>query len=44
MHYLQMHASGYLWPVVELHLKYVRPAYDGQRIKARATSWSTRIA
>jgi len=35
--YPQMHASGYLWPVVELHLKYVRPAYYGQRIKVRAT-------
>ena len=35
--YPQMHASGYLWPVVELHLKYVRPACYGQRIKVRAT-------
>jgi acyl-CoA thioester hydrolase len=35
--YPQMHASGYLWPVVDLHLKYVRPAYYGQRIKVRAT-------
>ena len=35
--YPQMHASGYLWPVVELHLKYVRPARYGHRIKVRAT-------
>jgi acyl-CoA thioester hydrolase len=35
--YPQMQASGYLWPVVELHLKYVRPAYYGHRIKVRAT-------
>jgi acyl-CoA thioester hydrolase len=32
-----MNASGYLWPVVDLHLKYVRPTYYGQRIKVRAT-------
>lgn len=35
--YPQMYASGYLWPVVELHLKYVRPASYGHRIKVRAT-------
>ena len=35
--YPQMHASGYLWPVVDLHLKYVRPAHYGQCIKVRAT-------
>lgn len=35
--YPQMQASGYLWPIVELHLKYVRPAYYGHRIKVRAT-------
>lgn len=35
--YPQMHASGYLWPVVELQLKYVRPAHYGQRIRVRAT-------
>ncbi|WP_425219917.1 acyl-CoA thioesterase [Ralstonia solanacearum] len=35
--YPEMHASGYLWPVVEAHLKYVRPATYGQRIAVRAT-------
>lgn len=35
--YPQMHASGYLWPVVELQLKYVRPARYGHRIKIQAT-------
>lgn len=35
--YPQMHASGYLWPIVELHLKYVRPARYGHRIRVAAT-------
>ncbi len=35
--YPEMRASGYLWPVVEAHLKYVRPATYGQRIEVRAT-------
>jgi acyl-CoA thioester hydrolase len=30
--YPSMKASGYLWPVVEAHLKYVRPAHYGQRL------------
>lgn len=35
--YPAMQASGYLWPVVELHLKYVHSARYGQRLLARAT-------
>lgn len=35
--YPQMQASGYLWPIVELHLKYVRPARYGHRIRVEAT-------
>ncbi|TCW86982.1 4-hydroxybenzoyl-CoA thioesterase [Burkholderia sp. SRS-46] len=35
--YPAMQASGYLWPVVEAHLKYVRPATYGQRLQVRAT-------
>lgn len=35
--YPAMQASGYLWPVVEAHLKYVRPATYGQRLEVRAT-------
>ena len=35
--YPAMQASGYLWPVVELHLKYVHSASYGQRLVARAT-------
>ncbi|MFX1736923.1 thioesterase family protein [Paraburkholderia sp. A1RI_3L] len=34
--YREMQASGYLWPVVEVHLKYVRPAVYGQRLEVRA--------
>lgn len=34
--YPQMRASGYLWPIVELNLKYVRSCRYGQRLKVRA--------
>jgi acyl-CoA thioester hydrolase len=34
--YPEMRASGYVWPVVECHLKYVRPALYGQLIDVRA--------
>jgi acyl-CoA thioester hydrolase len=34
--YPDMRASGYVWPVVECHLKYVRPAVYGQLIDVRA--------
>ena len=34
--YREMQASGYLWPVVEAHLKYVRPAIYGQQLEVRA--------
>jgi acyl-CoA thioester hydrolase len=33
--YREMQASGYLWPIVEAHLKYVRPAVYGQQIEVR---------
>lgn len=35
--YPQMQASGYLWPVVECQLKYMRPARYGQRLRVEAT-------
>jgi acyl-CoA thioester hydrolase len=35
--YPQMKASGYLWPVVECHLKYVRPALYAQQLNIAAT-------
>jgi acyl-CoA thioester hydrolase len=34
--YPQMRDSGYLWPVVECHLKYVRPARYGQKLRVSA--------
>ena len=34
--YREMQATGFMWPVVECHLKYVRPAVYGQRIDVRA--------
>jgi len=43
--YPQMKASGYAWPVIDLHLRYVAPAKFGQRIKLRATivEWENRL-
>jgi len=35
--YLQMKESGYVWPVVELRIKFVRPAIFKQEIVATAT-------
>ena len=34
--YPDMQASGYLWPVVEIYLRYALPARYGQRILAQA--------
>jgi acyl-CoA thioester hydrolase len=33
--YREMQASGYLWPIVEAHLKYVQPAVYGQKLDVR---------
>jgi len=32
----QMTASGYLWPIVEMHIKYVKTTTFGQRLRVRA--------
>lgn len=34
--YQIMKANGYGWPVVQMHLKYVRPAVFGQKIRIEA--------
>lgn len=34
--YPQMRESGYMWPIVELNLKYVRSCRYGQRIRVAA--------
>jgi acyl-CoA thioester hydrolase len=43
--YPQMHASGFLWPIVDLRSKYVRSAQIGQRLKVRAqiVEWENRL-
>ncbi|RJF97212.1 acyl-CoA thioesterase [Noviherbaspirillum saxi] len=43
--YVQMKESGYLWPIIDMHLRYVRSAVFGQRIKLRASiiEWENRL-
>ncbi len=43
--YRQMQASGYLWPVIESHVKYVQGIQFQQKIRVRAIlkEWETRL-
>ena len=43
--YLQMQASGHLWPIVDMRLKYVRPIRFAQEIVVTATlaEWRNRL-
>ncbi len=43
--YLQMHASGYMWPIVDMRTKYIRSARIGQklRVSARIVEWENRL-
>ncbi|HKY91724.1 MAG TPA: acyl-CoA thioesterase [Nevskiaceae bacterium] len=43
--YDDMIASGYAWPVIDMHLRYVRAAVFGQRLRVRATlvEWEYRL-
>jgi acyl-CoA thioester hydrolase len=43
--YLQMEASGHLWPIVDMRLKYVRPIRFAQEIVVTATlaEWRNRL-
>jgi acyl-CoA thioester hydrolase len=43
--YVQMKASGYAWPVIDLHIRYLQPATLGDRIKVRAelAEWENRL-
>lgn len=34
--YLEMERSGYYWPIVEAHIKYVKPTRFGQRLRVHA--------
>lgn len=43
--YTQMKESGYAWPVIDLHLRYVKPAVFGQRLKLKASivEWESQL-
>lgn len=43
--YPRMRASGYAWPIVDMRLKYVRPATFGQRLVVRCeiVEWENRL-
>lgn len=43
--YAQMRDSGYAWPIVDMRLKYVRPAALNQRLTVRAeiVEWENRL-
>ncbi|QRX83019.1 thioesterase family protein [Glaciimonas sp. PAMC28666] len=43
--YSEMKESGYAWPVIDLHLRYVHPATFGQCITVRASvvEWENRL-
>ncbi|MFC5474832.1 acyl-CoA thioesterase [Paraherbaspirillum soli] len=43
--YEEMQASGYAWPVIDLHLRYAHPAKFGQRITVSASivEWENRL-
>jgi acyl-CoA thioester hydrolase len=43
--YPEMRASGYAWPVIDMHLRYTGAAKFGQRLKLRAeiVEWENRL-
>ncbi|MEP7073195.1 MAG: acyl-CoA thioesterase [Nitrosospira sp.] len=43
--YIQMKASGFAWPVIDMHLRYAAPATFGQHLKLRAeiVEWENRL-
>ena len=43
--YSQMKASGYVWPVIDLHVRYIAPAKFAERLKLRAeiVEWENRL-
>lgn len=43
--YPQMRESGFMWPIVDMRIKYVRSARFGQRLKVRAeiVEWENRL-
>jgi acyl-CoA thioester hydrolase len=43
--YEQMSASGYAWPVIDLHVRYIKPLRFNQRVavSARIVEWEYRL-
>ena len=43
--YDEMRASGYLWPIIDLHVRYIKPLVFGQEVTVRATlkEWENRL-
>jgi acyl-CoA thioester hydrolase len=43
--YLQMIESGYVWPIIDFHLRYIKPARFEQKLRIRATleEWEYRL-
>lgn len=43
--YDEMARTGYLWPVIDMRLRYVKPAFFRQKIRVRATlvEWEHRL-
>ena len=43
--YFQMKESGYMWPVIDMRFRYIRPAVFGQRLRIRAeiVEWENRL-
>ncbi len=43
--YPQMRASGYAWPVIDLHVRYIKPLLFQQKVTVNAwiTEWENRL-
>lgn len=43
--YAEMKASGYMWPIIEMNLRYAAPATFGQRLRLSAAivEWENRL-
>jgi acyl-CoA thioester hydrolase len=43
--YVEMKASGYAWPIIDMHLRYAAPATFGQvlRLRAEIVEWENRL-
>jgi acyl-CoA thioester hydrolase len=43
--YDAMRASGYIWPVIDLHVRYIKPLHFKQRVRVQASlkEWEYRL-